>query len=110
MRPVNTKSMMSVLCMTIDKLDEKKIQPQDAIAMSKLLAQADNLLTYELKRAVVLSNPETASHFRNIEEKAFDSVPDSYVEADKFDIVLREIARLSQAVDSLQKHPLSLKS
>lgn len=72
--PVNTKSMFSLLCMYMEKLDRNEIDVAQAAAMSKLIAQANNLLTYELRRAVLLSNPEVASNHRILELKKFDSL------------------------------------
>jgi len=74
MKPVNTKSMFSTLCMYMDKLDKGEIEPMQAAAMSKLIGQANNLLTYELKRAALMCNGDFRNAHRNIEIKAFDSV------------------------------------
>jgi hypothetical protein len=57
MMPVNTKSMFSMLCIYMDKLDRNEVDVSQAIAMSKLIGQANNLLTYELKRAALMTNP-----------------------------------------------------
>lgn len=74
MRPVNTKSMFALLCQTMEKLDNDEIDVSKASAMSKLIGQANNLLNYELKRAVVLSNPDYKDEHRNLEAKNFDSL------------------------------------
>lgn len=103
MKPVNTKSMMSLLCLTMEKLSEKQIEPNEAIAMSKLLAQAENLLNYELKRTVVLSNPEYAEHFRNIEEKAFDSVPQGISTLSITDKIETEMNKLALELKELKE-------
>ena len=42
--------------------------------MSKLVGQANNLLNYELKRAIVFSNKEYKDEHRNLEFKTFDSL------------------------------------
>ena len=75
MRPVNTKSMFHLLCQTMEKLESDEIDVAKASAMSKLIGQANNLLTYELKRSMVLSNKEFSEHHRNLESKNFDSLP-----------------------------------
>lgn len=75
MMPVNSKSMFSMLCTYMDKLDKNEIDVAQATAMGKLIGQANNLLLYELKRAVIVSNPEIKKEFRNIELKDFDSLP-----------------------------------
>lgn len=74
--PVNTKSMFSMLCTYMDKLDKEEIDVQQAIAMSKLIGQANNLLTYELRRAVLMANPEVKREHRQLELKTFDSLPE----------------------------------
>jgi hypothetical protein len=74
MKPVNTKSMFALLCQTMEKLENDEIDVSKASAMSKLIGQANNLLNYELKRAVVLSNPDYKDEHRNLEAKNFDSL------------------------------------
>jgi len=74
--PVNTKSMFSLLCMTMEKLDNAEIDINQANAMSKLIGQAANLLNYELKRAMVMSNTDFRKEHRNLELKTFDSLPE----------------------------------
>lgn len=76
MQPVNTKSMMSMLTMTMDKLDNDEIDVAKASAMSKLIGQANNLLNYELKRAALMSNSDFKAEHRNLEQKHFDSLPE----------------------------------
>jgi hypothetical protein len=76
MRPVNSKSMFSLLCMYMEKLDNHEIDVNQANAMSKLIAQANNLLTYELKRAVLMSNQDFKKEHRALELKTFDSLPE----------------------------------
>lgn len=76
MKPVNTKSMFSLLCTTMEKLDNAEIDVAQASAMSKLIGQANNLLNYELKRAMVMSNPEFKREHRILEQKNFDSLPE----------------------------------
>ena len=74
MRPVNTKSMFSMLCTYMEKLDSGEIDVSQASAMSKLIGQANNLLNYELKRAVLMTNKEFKEEHRSLELKTFDSL------------------------------------
>lgn len=74
MKPVNSKSLFHLLCVTLEKLDSAEIDVATASATAKLVGQANNLLNYELKRAVIMSNPEFASNHRNLELKSFDSL------------------------------------
>lgn len=76
MMPVNTKSMFSLLCMYMEKLDNNEIDVNQANAMSKLIGQASNLLNYELKRAALMTNNEFAKEHRQLELKTFDSLPE----------------------------------
>ena len=74
--PVNTKSMFSTLCSYMDKLDKNEIDVNQAMAMSKLIGQANNLLNYELKRADMMRDREFKIEHRNLELKVFDSLPE----------------------------------
>lgn len=74
--PVNTKSMFSTLCQYMEKLDSNEIDVAQANAMAKLIGQANNLLVYELKRAVLMSNSDFKKEHRNLELKTFDSLPE----------------------------------
>jgi len=76
MMPVNTKSMFATLCLYMEKLDQNEIDAVQASAMSRLVGQANNLLIYELKRAMLMSNNEFKREHRNIELKTFDSLPE----------------------------------
>ena len=76
MLPVNTKSLFHLLCMTLEKLDHAEIDVQTAAATAKLVGQCNNLLNYELKRAVILSNDDFRRNHRNLESKVFDSLPE----------------------------------
>ena len=76
MMPVNTKSMFSLLCTYMEKLDNNEIDVAQASAMSKLIGQANNLLNYELKRAVLMANTDFQTEHRNLELKKFDSLPE----------------------------------
>lgn len=74
MLPVNTKSMFSLLCQYMQKLDSGEIDVSTASAMSKLIGQANNLLVYELKRAALMTNKEFRDEHRLLESKSFDSL------------------------------------
>jgi len=74
--PVNSKSMFAALCKTMEKLESGEINVNQVNAMAKLIGQANNLLNYELKRAVIMGNQNYAEHHRNIELKTFDSLPE----------------------------------
>ena len=74
--PVNTKSMFSLLCQYMEKLDRNEIDASQAAAMSKLIGQANNLLVYELKRAALMTNQEFKNEHRTLELKRFDSLPE----------------------------------
>lgn len=76
MKPVNSKSLFSLLCMTLEKLDNAEIDVATAATTAKLVAQCNNLLNYELKRAVIMANPEFAAKHRSLELKKFDSLPE----------------------------------
>jgi len=77
MKPVNTKSMFSLLCIYMEKLDSEEINVAQASAMSKLIGQANNLLNYELKRAALMASGDAfKDQHRNLEQKNFDSLPE----------------------------------
>ena len=76
MKPVNTKSLFSMLCVTLEKLDRAEIDVAQAAAVSKVVGQCSNLLTYELKRAALMTNDEFRKEHRNLESKNFDSLPE----------------------------------
>lgn len=76
MKPVNTKSMFATLCIYMEKLDNEEVDVNQANAMAKLIGQANNLLVYELKRAVLMTNPDFKKEHRNLELKTFDSLPE----------------------------------
>jgi hypothetical protein len=76
MQPVNAKSLFSILCSTIDKVDRGEIDTNKAIAISKIAAQATSLLNYELKRAALMTNEQFKANHRNLEIKNFDSLPE----------------------------------
>lgn len=76
MKPVNSKSLFHLLCLTLEKLDNDEIDVATASATAKLVGQANNLLIYELKRAVIMSNEAYRINHRNLELKDFDSLPE----------------------------------
>ena len=76
MKPVNTKSLFSVLCSSIEKLESGEIDANQANAISKLVSQANSLLNYELKRAALMTNIDFKKNHRNLEIKSFDSIPE----------------------------------
>jgi|TARA_R110000851_G_scaffold103124_1_gene219930 hypothetical protein len=76
MKPVNTKSLFHMLCITLEKLDREEINVAQASAISKVVGQCSNLLNYELKRAALMTNDEFSSEHRNLESKNFDSLPE----------------------------------
>jgi hypothetical protein len=77
MIPVNTKSLFAHLCIQMEKLDKGEIDAATASAQAKLVAQCNNLLNYELKRAVIINAVESNNakdKVREIETKNFDSL------------------------------------
>ena len=76
MKPVNTKSIFHTLCDYMEKLDNDEIDVAKASAMSKLTAQANSYLKYELQRAALMINPEFKQEHRNLEMKEFDALPE----------------------------------
>jgi len=76
MMPTNTKSLFHTLMISLEKLDSHEIDINHANAVAKLVGQATNLMNYELKRAVILSNTEYKQNHRNLESKTFDSLPE----------------------------------
>lgn len=60
----------------MDKLDKAEIDTHTANTFAKLVAQANNLLMYELKRAMLMSNESFKAEHRNLESKSFDSLPE----------------------------------
>ena len=80
MEPVNTKSLLAFIFGQMSKLDKGEIDAKTACAQAQLASQANNVLTYELKRAVVqmqlsecgFSNQQRPE-LRDIESKGFDN-------------------------------------
>lgn len=52
--PTDTKTLLTFILNQMDKLDRKLIGVQEAQAQANLAKQANNLLSYELKRAQTL--------------------------------------------------------
>lgn len=80
MQPVNTKSLLTFIFSQMEKLDNKEITVDEANAQSNLAKQANNILSYELKRSETLMNigEFNQSHtesvrLRDAESKAFDN-------------------------------------
>ena len=75
MQPVNTKSLFHKLTKTMEQLENDEIDVFKATAQAKLVGECGKLLTYELKRAALMTNPEFRAEHRNLESKNFDSLP-----------------------------------
>ena len=74
MTPVNSKSLLHFIFGQMEKLDRKEITVQDGQAQANLAKQANNLLSYELKRAeILLKLRDTQIELREIESKSFDN-------------------------------------
>lgn len=73
MQPVNSKSLLHFIFNQMEKLDKKEITVQEGQAQANLAKQANNLLTYELKRAEVQLKLEGSTiKIREIEAKNFE--------------------------------------
>lgn len=75
--PVNTKSLLAFIFCQMDKLNSGEIDATTACAQAKLAAQANNLLSYELKRAAVQCKMKELGmnvdpKIREVESKSFD--------------------------------------
>lgn len=75
--PVNAKSLLAFTFNYMQKFHDGEVSANDAIAMSKLISQANNTLNYELKRSVVQIRlkeigENVSPRLREIESKAFD--------------------------------------
>lgn len=74
MTPVNSKSLLHFIFDQMEKLDRKEITVQEGQAQANLAKQANNLLTYELKRAQTLLQLQGSEiQLREIESKNFDN-------------------------------------
>jgi len=66
---VDSAGLFNVLCQFVDKLNKNEIDSKQAYAMSKFVAQAKNLLDYELRKAIVTTNPYIAKNLVDIQDK-----------------------------------------
>ena len=74
MKPANSKSLLHFIFEQMDKLDRKEINIYEAAAQAALAKQANNLLQYELKRALTQKVLEGSTiTIREIEVKNFES-------------------------------------
>lgn len=74
MVPVNSKSLLCFVFDQMEKLDKKEISTQEGQVQANLAKQANNLLSYELKRAqTLLQIKGTGIELREIESKAYDN-------------------------------------
>ena len=78
--PVNTKSFLSFIFNTMEKLDKGVIDTNVACAQAKLMSQANNVLDYELKRTLTQIKLKEIGMLqdknpvlREIESKGFDN-------------------------------------
>lgn len=79
MKPVNSKSLINFIFDQMEKLDKKEIDVQTAQAQANLSKQANNILTYELKRTQVQMDLDKHNfeykkslQIREIESKNFE--------------------------------------
>lgn len=71
---MNSKSLLHFIFDQMEKLDQKEITVQEGQAQANLAKQANNLLTYELKRAqTLLALKGSEIELREIESKSFDN-------------------------------------
>ncbi len=63
----NTKNLFKKAFETLELLQQKKITPEDAKAVSNIVKQANNLLKYELDKAKAIEKFENIE-IKNIEE------------------------------------------
>ena len=75
--PVNTKSLLAFIFNQMDMLNKGQITSDVACAQAKLAAQANNVLSYELKRTAVECKLKELGckvepKLREIESKPFD--------------------------------------
>jgi hypothetical protein len=65
----NTKNIFAHLCDQMDKLNAKVISVEEAKAQANLSKQANNLLKYELDKAVAIAKFGDKIDIENIETK-----------------------------------------
>lgn len=75
--PVNSKSLLAFVFGQMDKLNRNEIDANTACAQAKLASQANEVLSYELKRAAVQCKMkelgiDIVPKIREIESKSFD--------------------------------------
>lgn len=70
---MNTKSLFHHLTQQMENLSQGLISVDEAKAQASLSNQAQNLLTYELKRAELLADYGEKIKIREIEAKPFDN-------------------------------------
>lgn len=75
MKPTNTKTMFTILCKYMDKLEKGEVSTSEVFAITKLVGQAHNLLNYELKRAALMTSEEFAEEHRDIEINEVKALP-----------------------------------
>lgn len=75
MKPTNTKTMFTILCKYMDKLEKGEVSTSEVFAITKLVGQAHNLLNYELKRAALMISEEFAEQHRDIEINTVETLP-----------------------------------
>lgn len=75
--PSNNKSIFATLCKTLQMLVNGEIKPEQANSIAKIASQTNNSLTYELKRAALMTNEDFREKHRNIEIKEFDQLPEN---------------------------------
>lgn len=80
MKPANSKSLLHFLFDQMDKLDKKEIDVQTANQMANLAKQANNVMSYELKRVdTMIRLSEHNKQYdddivlREVDSKAFDN-------------------------------------
>jgi len=81
MKPVNNKSMVAFLFDQMHKLDNGKIDNQQAREQANLAKQVNNAMKYELERAKVKMELtkhnavyKDGSNLRDVESKNFDDI------------------------------------
>ena len=72
--PTNNKSIFSTLCKTLQMLVNNEMTPEQGNTIAKVASQTNNSLTYELKRAALMTNQEFKKEHRNIEIKSFTQI------------------------------------
>lgn len=71
----DSRKMLELLFLYMEKVEKKEVDTNTANTICKLVAQASNILSLELKRAMVLSNPDIKKQFRDIETIDCKDIP-----------------------------------